>query len=78
MSSRISPNKNAVQPAGLTRLPNLVAVSPNDKASREPHPPSAVPMNTQFEGREVDSKSSTRTTYSTVSTQTERTRKTKT
>ena len=75
MSSRISPNKNAVQPAGLTRLPNLVAVSPNDKAGREPHPPSAVP---QFDAREVDSKSSTRTTYSTVSTQTERTRKTKT
>lgn len=78
MSSKISPNKNAIQPAGLTRLPNLVAVSPNDKSSREPPPSSAVPMNTQFGGREIDSKSSTRTTYSSVSTQTERTRKTKT
>ena len=76
MSSRISPNKNAVQQSGLTRLPNLVAVSPNERAGRETQQPSG--MGTQFGGREIDSKSSTRTTYSTVSTQTERTRKTKT
>ena len=46
MSSRISPNKNAVQQSGLTRLPNLVAVSPNERAGREPQQPFGV--GTQF------------------------------
>lgn len=78
MSSRISPNKTTVQQPGLTRLPNLVAVSPNERAGREPQHGREPPGVQQFGGREIDSKSSTRTTYSTVSTQTERTRKTKT